>query len=180
MAGQVPPCLPIDFCCFVQGLFPSLIRDKKLSLLFLQSSHRRTRGIPPIPSQLLPPLCLSQTKIIMLPGKPTGRLKPASLSIALGSDPHISLGVKENGQIQLKCTSSGWFPEPEVQWRTPSGDSLPSAAESSNRDAEGLFTVAASVILTDSSVKNVSCCIQNLLLGQEKEVEISVPGQQNA
>ncbi|XP_005354992.1 butyrophilin subfamily 1 member A1 [Microtus ochrogaster] len=94
---------------------------------------------------------------------------------ALGSDPHISLGVKENGQIQLRCTSSGWFPEPEVQWRTPSGDSLPSAAESSSRDAEGLFTVAASVILTDSSVKNVSCCIQNLLLGQEKEVEISVP-----
>ncbi|CAO2595486.1 Butyrophilin subfamily 1 member A1 [Lemmus lemmus] len=94
---------------------------------------------------------------------------------ALGSDPHISLGVKENGQIQLKCTSSGWFPEPEVQWRTPSGDSLPSVAESSNRDEEGLFTVAASVILTDSSVKNVSCCVQNLLLGQEKEVEISVP-----
>lgn len=67
-----------------------------------------------------------------------------------------------------------------MQWRTSSGDSLPSAAESSNREAEGLFTVAASVILTDSSVKNVSCCIQNLLLGQEKEVEISVPGQRNA
>lgn len=67
-----------------------------------------------------------------------------------------------------------------MQWRTPTGDSLPSVAESSNRDEEGLFTVAASVILTDSSVKNVSCCIQNLLLGQEKEVEISVPGQWNA
>lgn len=67
-----------------------------------------------------------------------------------------------------------------MQWRTPSGDSLPSLAEASNRDEEGLFAVAASVILTDSSIKNVSCSIQNLLLGQEKEVEISVPGQQNA
>ncbi|KAL1784574.1 butyrophilin subfamily 1 member A1 [Sigmodon hispidus] len=94
---------------------------------------------------------------------------------ALGSDPHISMGVKENGQIQLKCTSSGWFPEPEVQWRTLAGDRLPFAAESRNRDEEGLFTVAVSVIIRDSSVKNVSCCVQNLLLGQEKEREISVP-----
>ncbi|EGV94266.1 Butyrophilin subfamily 1 member A1 [Cricetulus griseus] len=94
---------------------------------------------------------------------------------ALGSDPHISMEVKENGQIQLECTSSGWFPEPEAQWRTPSGGRLPFTAESRNHDEEGLFTVAASVIITDSSIKNVSCCIQNHLLGQEKEVEISIP-----
>lgn len=94
---------------------------------------------------------------------------------AMGSDPHISMKIKENGEMELECTSSGWYPEPQVRWRTANRKKLQSISESRNRDEEGLFTVAASVIITDSSIKSVSCCIQNLLLGQEKEVEISVP-----
>jgi hypothetical protein len=47
----------------------SLIRYKTLFLLILQSSYRRIRGILPSPSLLLPPLCLSQAKITMFPGK---------------------------------------------------------------------------------------------------------------
>uniref|UniRef100_A0A2K5PAD5 Butyrophilin subfamily 1 member A1 n=1 Tax=Cebus imitator TaxID=2715852 RepID=A0A2K5PAD5_CEBIM len=94
---------------------------------------------------------------------------------ALGSDPHITMQVQENGEIQLECTSVGWYPEPQVQWRTSKGEKFPSTSESRNPDEEGLFTVAASVIIRDTSVNNVSCYIQNLLLGQEKEVEISIP-----
>ncbi|XP_028735606.1 butyrophilin subfamily 1 member A1-like isoform X2 [Peromyscus leucopus] len=94
---------------------------------------------------------------------------------AMGSDPHISMKIKENGEMELECTSSGWYPEPQVLWRTANRKKLQSISESRNRDEEGLFTVAASVIITDSSIESVSCCIQNLLLGQEKEVEISVP-----
>nr|XP_012807220.2 butyrophilin subfamily 1 member A1 [Jaculus jaculus] len=94
---------------------------------------------------------------------------------ALGSDPHISMGVQESGQVQLECTSSGWYPEPRVQWRTPKGEDFPSTSESSNPDEEGLFTVAASLVFRDNSVENMSCSIQNILLGQEKEVEISIP-----
>ncbi|NP_001723.2 butyrophilin subfamily 1 member A1 precursor [Homo sapiens] len=94
---------------------------------------------------------------------------------ALGSDPHISMQVQENGEICLECTSVGWYPEPQVQWRTSKGEKFPSTSESRNPDEEGLFTVAASVIIRDTSAKNVSCYIQNLLLGQEKKVEISIP-----
>lgn len=85
--------------------------------------------------------------------------------------------VQESGEIWLECTSVGWYPEPRVQWRTPKGEEFPSVSESRNPDEEGLFTVAASVIIRDTSMKNVSCCIRNLLLGQEKEVESSIPGQ---
>uniref|UniRef100_UPI0003C63E70 Butyrophilin subfamily 1 member A1 n=1 Tax=Bos taurus TaxID=9913 RepID=UPI0003C63E70 len=94
---------------------------------------------------------------------------------ALGSDPHISMKVQESGEIQLECTSVGWYPEPQVQWQTHRGEEFPSMSESRNPDEEGLFTVRASVIIRDSSMKNVSCAIRNLLLGQEKEVEVSIP-----
>ncbi|XP_028632064.1 butyrophilin subfamily 1 member A1 [Grammomys surdaster] len=93
---------------------------------------------------------------------------------AVGSEPHISMKVQESGDMELECTSSGWYPEPQVQWRTASGEMLPSTSESRNPDEEGLFTVAASMIIRDSSIKNVSCCIQNNLLGEGKEIEISL------
>ncbi|KAG8507263.1 Butyrophilin subfamily 1 member A1 [Galemys pyrenaicus] len=94
---------------------------------------------------------------------------------ALGSEPHVHMEVHKSGEIQLKCTSVGWYPEPQVQWRTSKGDRFPSMSEARTPDKEGLFSVAASVIIRDASLGNVSCCIQNLLLGQEKEMEISIP-----
>ncbi|XP_037376943.1 butyrophilin subfamily 1 member A1 [Talpa occidentalis] len=94
---------------------------------------------------------------------------------ALGSEPHVHMEVQESGKIQLKCTSVGWYPEPQVQWRTSNGEKFPSTSEARTLDKEGLFSVAASVTIRDASLGNVSCCIQNLLLGQEKEMEISIP-----
>ncbi|XP_023555774.1 butyrophilin subfamily 1 member A1-like isoform X2 [Octodon degus] len=98
---------------------------------------------------------------------------------ALGSDPHISMEVLESGEIRLECTSVGWYPEPQVWWRTPIGEKFLSTSESKSPDQEGLFTVAASVIIRDTSVENVSCCVHNLLLGQQKEVGISVAAPSN-
>lgn len=110
---------------------------------------------------------------------PFSRVRPASLSIALGSDPHIHMEVGESGEVRLECTSVGWYPEPQVQWSTSEGETFPSTSESRNPDEEGLFTVVASVIIRDPSMKNISCCIRNLLLGQQREVDISIPGQWN-
>ncbi|KAM5298349.1 butyrophilin subfamily 1 member A1 [Ctenodactylus gundi] len=100
----------------------------------------------------------------------------ARLSVAaLGSDPHISMEVQEGRAVQLECTSVGWYPEPQVQWRTSKGETFLSTTESRSRDEEGLFTVVASLILRDAFLENVSCAIQNALLGKEKEVEVSIP-----
>ncbi|XP_066208641.1 butyrophilin subfamily 1 member A1 [Saccopteryx leptura] len=104
-------------------------------------------------------------------GEARARLQVA----ALGSEPHIHMEVQENGETRLECTSVGWFPEPQVQWETATGEKFASMSESRNPDEEGLFSVAASVIIRDASVENVSCCIQNPLLGQEKAVEVSIP-----
>ncbi|XP_030743035.1 butyrophilin subfamily 1 member A1 [Echinops telfairi] len=94
---------------------------------------------------------------------------------ALGSDPHIQVEVQESGAIRLECSSAGWYPEPQVQWRTLQGENFPSTTESSIPDEEGLFTVAASLMISDNTLGNVSCCIRNLLLGQEKEADIPIP-----
>ncbi|XP_023368412.1 butyrophilin subfamily 1 member A1 [Otolemur garnettii] len=94
---------------------------------------------------------------------------------ALGSDPHIHMEVQENGEIRLECTSVGWYPEPQVQWRTPKGERFPSTSEAKVPDQEGLFAVASSVIIRDTNMENVSCYIHNLLLDQVKETEISIP-----
>ncbi|XP_054420794.1 butyrophilin subfamily 1 member A1 [Pteronotus mesoamericanus] len=104
-------------------------------------------------------------------GEASVRLKVA----ALGSDPHIHVEVQGNGEARLECTSVGWFPEPQARWRTAEGRDLPSASESRDPDEEGLFSVVTSVIVRDASTRNVSCCIQNVLLGQEKEAETSIP-----
>ncbi|XP_053458495.1 butyrophilin subfamily 1 member A1 [Nycticebus coucang] len=94
---------------------------------------------------------------------------------ALGFDPHIRMEVQENGEIWLECTSVGWYPEPQVQWRTPKGERFPSTSEAKDPDQEGLFTVASSVIIRDTNTEKVSCYIHNLLLDQGKEAEIFIP-----
>nr|KAF6396240.1 butyrophilin subfamily 1 member A1 [Rousettus aegyptiacus] len=99
----------------------------------------------------------------------------ASLAVAaLGSTPYIRMGVQESGATWLECTSVGWYPEPRVEWRTPQGEMFPSASESRSPDAQGLFKVVATVVITDSSMESVSCHIWNPLLSREKEAEISM------
>ncbi|XP_011370327.1 butyrophilin-like protein 9 [Pteropus vampyrus] len=92
----------------------------------------------------------------------------------LGSDPHISLeGFKEGG-IQLKCSSSGWYPKPEVQWQDRRGQCLPPESEAIIQDAQGLFRLETSVVIQRGAHSNVSCSIQNPLLRQKKEFVVQI------
>ncbi|XP_077614496.1 butyrophilin-like protein 9 [Crocuta crocuta] len=92
----------------------------------------------------------------------------------LGSDPHISLeGFKEGG-IQLKCSSSGWYPKPQAQWKDHKGQCLPPKMEAIVQDSQGLFNLETSVIVREGAHNNVSCSIQNSLLIQKKEFTIQI------
>uniref|UniRef100_I3N4A6 Butyrophilin-like protein 1 n=1 Tax=Ictidomys tridecemlineatus TaxID=43179 RepID=I3N4A6_ICTTR len=95
--------------------------------------------------------------------------------IGLGSIPHVHMtGLKEGG-IQVLCSSGGWFPSPKVQWKDMAGAKLPSLSESQTQDWDGLFHVKSSLVVTDSSLSNVTCSIQNPLSGQEKVSSIFLP-----
>ncbi|KAB0385943.1 hypothetical protein FD755_000899 [Muntiacus reevesi] len=103
-------------------------------------------------------------------GEATWELEVAGL----GSDPHISIeGFKEGG-IQLRCHSSGWYPKPQAQWRDRQGRCLPPETENITEDVQGLFSLETSVVVQEGAHSNVSCSIQNHLLGQKKEFVIHI------
>lgn len=94
--------------------------------------------------------------------------------VGLGSDPHISLeGFKEGG-IQLRCSSSGWYPMPLAQWRDHHGRCLPPETEDIIQDAQSLFSLETSVVIQGGTQSNVTCSIQNPLLGQKKEFAVQI------
>ncbi|XP_035871670.1 butyrophilin subfamily 3 member A3-like [Phyllostomus discolor] len=63
----------------------------------------------------------------------------------------------EAGGIRVECTSAGWYPQPQIQWRDASGHSLSAEVATGAADPQGLYAASASVILEDSSVEGVSC-----------------------
>ena len=95
----------------------------------------------------------------------------------MGSDPHISLEGFKKGGIQMRCSSSGWYPKPQAQWRDHRGQCLPPESETITQDAQGLFSLETSVVVQEGAHSNLSCSIQNPLLFQKKEFVVQVAGQ---
>ncbi|XP_006877677.1 PREDICTED: butyrophilin subfamily 1 member A1-like [Chrysochloris asiatica] len=93
----------------------------------------------------------------------------------VGSDPQVYIDGPEEDGIRMVCMASGWFPKPLVKWKDPSREKFLAFSESYAQDAEGLFSVAASLVVRDSSVRNVTCSILNPILGQEKVKAIFIP-----
>ncbi|XP_058138277.1 butyrophilin subfamily 1 member A1-like [Dasypus novemcinctus] len=93
-----------------------------------------------------------------------------------GTAPHIRIDLGETKGLVLTCTSAGWYPEPEVEWRDLQGQRLLPASETKTPERSGLFHVETSITLDKSSAGNVACSIRNPVLKEEKEVHISVTG----
>ncbi|XP_044840077.1 butyrophilin subfamily 1 member A1-like [Mauremys mutica] len=103
---------------------------------------------------------------------------PLDLKIAaLGSNPLISVESHPDGGIWVVCQSAGWYPEPKVLWRDPSGQELPSLSEAKSLGDSGLFETENSIIIKERSNQNLSCWIRNTVLNQEKESTVYIAGK---
>nr|XP_017457195.1 butyrophilin-like 7 isoform X1 [Rattus norvegicus] len=94
---------------------------------------------------------------------------------AMGSVPEVYIKGPEDGGVCVVCMTSGWYPEPQVHWRDSRGEDLPASSETLHEDAEGLFSTENSLVVRDSSVRNVTCSTFNPILGQEKAMAIVIP-----
>uniref|UniRef100_A0A8C3T5R1 Butyrophilin subfamily 1 member A1-like n=1 Tax=Chelydra serpentina TaxID=8475 RepID=A0A8C3T5R1_CHESE len=92
----------------------------------------------------------------------------------LGSAPLISVEGHQDGGIRVVCRSTGWYPEPEVLWKDLSGQHLPSLSEKKSQGDNGLFETETALIVTEHSNQNLSCCIRNTFLNQEKESAVYI------
>ncbi|CAM5098182.1 unnamed protein product [Natator depressus] len=92
----------------------------------------------------------------------------------LGSAPLLSVEGHQDGGIRVVCRSAGWYPEPEVLWRDLNGRHLPSLSETKSQGDNSLFETETAIIVTEHSNQNLSCCIRNTLLNQEKESAVYI------
>jgi hypothetical protein len=81
------------------------------------------------------------------------------------------------GEVQLVCTSRGWFPEPEVHWEGIWGEKLMSFSENHVPGEDGLFYVEDTLMVRNDSVETISCFIYSHGLRETQEATIALSGQ---
>ncbi|XP_067391484.1 butyrophilin subfamily 1 member A1-like [Emydura macquarii macquarii] len=92
----------------------------------------------------------------------------------LGSAPLISVEGHQDGGIRVVCQSVGWYPEPEMLWKDLNGRHLPSLSETKSRGDNNLFDTETAIVIKEQSNQNLSCCIRNTVLNQDKESAVYI------
>ncbi|XP_059571036.1 butyrophilin subfamily 1 member A1 isoform X4 [Alligator mississippiensis] len=96
--------------------------------------------------------------------------------IVLGSVPLIAVEDYQEGGIRIVCRSAGWFPEPKMIWRDPSGQHLPSLPKTKAQQDNGLFETETAIVIKEYRNSKLSCWIRDKYLSQGKESTISISG----
>ncbi|XP_027283170.1 butyrophilin-like protein 10 [Cricetulus griseus] len=93
----------------------------------------------------------------------------------LGSSPRIHVTDTQDKRIRAECTSTGWFPEPKVEWLDLRGQPVPAETHFSATASTGLLTVVSIVTTKDRAVEGLTCSITNPLLPEKKVAETYLP-----
>ncbi|KAM6107047.1 LOW QUALITY PROTEIN: butyrophilin subfamily 1 member A1-like [Phoenicopterus ruber ruber] len=101
---------------------------------------------------------------------------------ATGSVPQLSLEAYEDGGIRVVCRSAGWYPQPQVLWKGPGGQHLPSLSQTRSSDERGLSKTQDVIVVSGNGGGDLSCVVRSSRLDQEQEssLRISAPFFHNA
>ncbi|XP_067829973.1 butyrophilin subfamily 1 member A1-like [Heptranchias perlo] len=94
--------------------------------------------------------------------------------LGLGCEPSIQIKRYHKYGIQLVCKSSGWYPEPEIQWIGEDGYKLIQAETRNHQDSKGFVTVQSNIEITRDSTNRFKCLIRSKLLKTEQEAIIRI------
>ncbi|XP_015340325.2 selection and upkeep of intraepithelial T-cells protein 8-like [Marmota marmota marmota] len=91
---------------------------------------------------------------------------------ALGLETQIHVQVPTSDGLVVECNSGGWFPQPQMEWRDSRGEVVPHSSKSYSQDGARLFHMKMTLLLRNFSDCNITCCVHNPVIGEEKQTSI--------
>ncbi|KAK9971232.1 hypothetical protein ABG768_024606 [Culter alburnus] len=92
---------------------------------------------------------------------------------ALGSAPVLFPQPLDDGRVNISCRSSGWYPEPNVMWRSDERTVLHPGGVSRRRGVDEMFSVHSWTVVSHLDTQLVSCSM-SLKTGEFRESRIDM------
>ncbi|XP_053865563.1 butyrophilin-like protein 2 [Malaclemys terrapin pileata] len=94
-----------------------------------------------------------------------------------GSAPRLTTEHQQNNSITLRCTSQGWYPQPEVRWTDSTEQNISAMAETRiQKDVTDLYQIKSTLRVADTASDTISCIIINPLLKRHRKKVIAISG----
>ncbi|CAM4620939.1 unnamed protein product [Lepidochelys kempii] len=94
-----------------------------------------------------------------------------------GSAPRLTIDHQQNNSVTLRCTSQGWYPQPEVCWTDSTGQNITAMAETRiQKDGTDLYQIHSTLRVADTASDTISCTIRNPLLKRHRKKVIAISG----
>ncbi|XP_074872822.1 butyrophilin-like protein 2 [Carettochelys insculpta] len=107
-----------------------------------------------------------------------GAYQEASIPVTVagfGSAPHLSIEDQQANSVTLRCTSQGWYPQPEVLWTDSTGQNITAMAETKiQKGVSGLHQINSTLRVANIASDIISCAIINSLLKKHREKVIAI------
>ncbi|CAM4671955.1 unnamed protein product [Lepidochelys olivacea] len=102
----------------------------------------------------------------------------AQVTVAgFGSAPRLTIDHQQNNSVTLRCTSQGWYPQPEVCWTDSTGQNITAMAETRiQKDVTDLYQIHSTLRVADTASDTISCTIRNPLLKRHRKKVIAISG----
>ncbi|XP_067256978.1 butyrophilin subfamily 2 member A2-like [Chanodichthys erythropterus] len=92
---------------------------------------------------------------------------------ALGSAPVLFPQPLYDGRVNISCRSSGWYPEPNIMWRSDERTALRPGGASRRHGADKMFSVHSWTVVSHSDTQLVSCSM-SLKTGEFREGRLNI------